>query len=483
MQNWLTKRVDLTPERTAITYAGQQLSFLQLSQAVEKLAQQLANKLDDNPRVAILTTNTLTGYEMILALQQLGRTVVLLNYRLAPTEIGYQLNDADVTQVLQTDSYTESLSHVQQLTFSEITAAPLAHVEFQSNFDLDQVTTIMYTSGTTGKPKGVEQTFGNHFYSAVGSALNLGLSADDAWVAAVPIFHISGLSIMMRSLIYGMEVRLYERFDVEQINADIMNGKVTTISVVPTMLKSLLNELPVGATYPSRFKTMLLGGGPSDLATLNKAQLAGVGVVQSYGMTETASQIIALDPKDALPKMGSVGKALFPVELRVAHMTTEGVGRVQVKSPTLTVGYLNKMDKYEASFEDGWFDTGDMGYQDAEGYLYLVGREGDMISSGGENIFPNEIEDVYQQLPEIKEISVIGVSDEHWGAVPVAVIEFNQGQELTHQALVHFGRQHLAHYKVPKTYYRLTNDWPRTASGKIQRYLLQKNTNLDDKIL
>ncbi|RRG18481.1 o-succinylbenzoate--CoA ligase [Weissella viridescens] len=482
MQNWLQKRVALTPTRTALRFNGVSLTFQELNTAVLTLAGKLARVLDDNPRVAVLTPNTLLGYEMILALQQLGREIVLLNYRLSPDELAFQIHDAGLTQVVQSDAYTGRLDAIQQVTFEQVQAQAPQGFEPVSEFALDQVTTIMYTSGTTGKPKGVEQTFGNHFYSAVGSMLNLGLTASDVWIAAVPIFHISGFSIMMRSLIYGITVQLYERFDAGKINRDIMTGDITTISVVPTMLKDLLQTLPAGQQYPDNFRTMLLGGGPADLATLRQAQAANVEVVQSYGMTETASQIIALDPADAIAKMGSVGKPLFPVELKLAYPNDRGIGRVQVKSPTLTVGYLNQPEKFAASFEEGWFDTGDMGYLDDDGYLYLVGREGDMISSGGENIFPDEVESMYREMPGIKEIGVVGIPDEKWGSVPVAFVDVEPGVNVSAADLITYGREHIAHYKVPKAFYRLTQAWPRTASGKLQRYQLQQFIENDGKI-
>jgi O-succinylbenzoic acid--CoA ligase len=220
---------------------------------------------------------------------------------------------------------------------------------------------------------------------------------------------------------------------------------------------------------------VLLGGGPTDMPTLERASKLGVAIVQSYGMTETASQVVALAGEDAVRKLGSVGKPLFPVEIRVKTTADAQTGRVQVKSPTLTVGYLNNEAKYQAAFDDGWFDTGDMGWFDEEGYLYIQGREGDMISSGGENVFPDEIESAYAALPEIETIAVAGVPDEKWGAVPVAYIKFVPGQSLTQATLRAFGRQQLAHFKVPAKFVTVT-DFPRTASGKLQRHLLAEQS-------
>ncbi|CAM2743849.1 o-succinylbenzoate--CoA ligase [Weissella confusa] len=473
MENWLTKRAMLTPNRMAVRFEDTTLTFAEMRQRVLTIAGQITQHIDGNERIALITPNNLTGYLMILAIQQLGKTVVLLNRRLSPREMAFQLDDAEITTVIQDDRFVGELPAAKQVAFAEILATAAEAINPVADFDLDKVTSIMYTSGTTGNPKGVMQTFGNHFYSAVGSALNLGLTPDDVWLAAVPIFHISGLSIMMRSLIYGMGVSLYERFDVAKINAELMAGQVTTISVVPVMLKQLLAQLPEGAKYHDRFRTMLLGGGPTDLTTLEKATAAGIEIVQSYGMTETASQVIALDAASATQKLGSAGKPLFPVEVRIQKATdNDKVGRIQIKSPTLAVGYLNRPDKYAESFVDGWFDTGDMGWLDDDGFLYVEGREGDMISSGGENVFPDEIESVYGEATAIDQISVVGIPDERWGAVPVAFLSFKSGETMDFDSLRTFGRERLAHYKVPARFF-VTDNFPRTASGKIQRHKLR----------
>lgn len=476
MENWLSKRAYLSPDAPAVQYGSQELTFKELQVAVLALAGKLVNVLDGNQRVGLLTRNNLMGYELILALQQLGRQIVLLNSRLADDELAYQISDANLSQVLVDDQLQYQLA-VEQLSFTTIKNTQGKTVEPVVEFDNDQVTTIMYTSGTTGKPKGVLQTFGNHFYSAMGSVLNLGLTDQEAWLAVVPIFHISGLSIMMRSLLYGMKVVLVEKFSATDINHLLLDGQATIMSVVPTMLTALQADLSLGQRYPKHFRTFLVGGGPIDRTDLEHAQASGATIVQSYGMTETASQVVALDPKDAVKKIGSVGKPLFPVSLRIKTNDTSvnAVGRVQLKSPTLTAGYLNQTKKYLASFDEGWFDTGDWGYLDSEGYLYIVGREGDMISSGGENVFPDEVEAVYRALPEVDEVAVLGEKNQEWGQVPVAIIRFKAAASLSSEALRAYGRQHLAHYKVPQTFYLDQGTaFPRTASGKLQRYQLAK---------
>lgn len=477
MDNWLKKRADLTPNRTAIVMGDTAYTFAQLAHRVARMATTVKAQLPMNTtRVAVLTTNSLQGYLVLLALQHLNIQIVLLNRRLSINELTYQIQDAQVQQVFVDAQF--ALAHRQNLPGDVIELDRLVGDDVATEateVDLNHVTTIMYTSGTTGRPKGVQQTFGNHWHSAIGSALNLGLHADDRWLAVVPIFHISGFSILMRGLIYGMTVELHEKFDPMILNERFLSGEVTRVSLVPTMLKDVLASQSANTTYPQALRTVLLGGGPVDRLTLAQAQQRGMQVIQSYGMTETASQIVALDMQDALRKNGSAGKPLFAVQLKIADATgatshgAQESGYIWVKTPTLTPGYLHDNQRLATDMVAGWFKTGDYGYLDEEGFLFIQGREGDMISSGGENIFPDEVEQAYADYPDLDKISVVGVPDERWGAVPVA---FVSGQNLSRSDLRAYGRERLAHYKVPQRFYRL-NDWPTTASGKVQRVKLR----------
>lgn len=468
MENWLTKRARLTPARVAVSAGQQQLTFAEVASKAAGIAGKIASLqgVQRHNRIALLTRNNINGYLVIMALQQLGQTIVFINRRLSVAEINYQLSDADVDIVLTDDAYNQKLCVQQQVKFSDLPSGePITPV---NDYPDDFVTSIMYTSGTTNHPKGVMQTYQNHFMSAMGSALNLGLTANDAWLAVVPMFHISGFSILMRSLLYGMRVVLVEKFDAAKINDLLINDTITTMSVVPVMLKTLLAELPDDVNYNKQFRAMLLGGGPTDKQTLQQAQAHQLPIIQSYGMTETASQVVALAPEDIQAKSGSVGKPLFPVsiDIRDAHGQSTSVGNIWIQTPTLTPGYLNQPEQLKKNMSSGWFNTEDFGFFDTDGFLYIQGRQGDMISSGGENIFPDEVESVYAKMPGLENIVVIGVPDEKWGAIPVAVVS---GTHLSLAALRDYGRERLAHYKVPKQFYR-AKTWYRTASGKVQRH-------------
>ncbi|MFC6171598.1 o-succinylbenzoate--CoA ligase [Loigolactobacillus jiayinensis] len=466
MENWLSKRARLSPEKIAVRAGEQSLTFAELQQQVLQQAGRI-QQLAPSGRIAVLTDNSLTGYVTILAVQQLDVAPVLLNQRLSVDELTQQLADAAVTLCLTADKLVRPLP-IKVVSFSQLAQQKPLVVTPPTEFTATTVASIMFTSGTSGHAKGVLQTYGNHFYSAIGSVLNLGLTTEDAWLCCVPLFHISGLSIMLRGLIYGMTVVLVDHFDAEEINHLLCTQPITTISVVPYMLQKLLQTLPQTQHYQAAFRCMLLGGGPIDRATLAECQQRQIPVIQSYGMTETASQIVALDFANAARKLGSAGQPLFPVQIKI-----DAAQHILVKTPTLAAGYLDQPEIWAKQLHAGWFDTDDIGYLDDEGFLFVQGRSGDMINSGGENIFPGEIEAVYQQHPAVKSIVVASATDKTWGHVPLAYLQLNSAISVTE--LRAYGRQHLAHYKVPRDFYLVT-DYPRTGNGKLKRRALSPQT-------
>ncbi|GAF40343.1 O-succinylbenzoic acid-CoA ligase [Agrilactobacillus composti DSM 18527 = JCM 14202] len=288
--------------------------------------------------MGILGANTLATYTLILACWQLGRPIALFNFRLAPAELTTQLKDAQPAVLLVDDSLPDwpgTLAHLPGpiLSYPQLAQGPRASFTPVAEFNNHQVADVMYTSGSTGTPKGVLQTFGNHFYSAIGTGLNFKLTSDDAWVCAVPLFHISGLSILLRSLIYGLGVYLEPKFDPVHINQILVDQQGTIVSVVPYMLQQLLAHLPAGAHYNPHFKCLFLGGGPIDPQTLERCVQRGIPVVQSYGMTETASNVVALSFADAPNHICSAGKALFPVDLAIDSAIPRPLGKFCSRVP------------------------------------------------------------------------------------------------------------------------------------------------------
>ena len=468
-QNWLLKQAATQPNQIAIDDGNERLSFAELKKQVEVLVGKI-DHLNPGSRVGILATNTLMSYKLSLAIMCSGRTIVWLNWRLAGEELERQIKDSGLQLCLVENSLWRSGMTDPFKSYSAFLITSADPGELIPVFKSNWVASIMYTSGTTGRPKGVLQTFGNHFYSAVSSALNLGLSSADKWLCVAPIFHISGFSIIMRGLIYGMTVRLVEKFRAEEIERILANETVTIMSVVPFMLKKLIQQQNKTNThYNSAFRCMLLGGGTIDRETLEACLQRSIPVVQCYGMTETCSQIVALRSADALLKLGSVGQPLFSTQLKLSKD-----GEILLKTPALTPGYLNLPDKLPSKMIDGWYRTGDIGHLDKEGYLYIDGRADEMLISGGENIFPQEVEQVYQRYPQINEVAVVGQNDSVWGQVPVAFVVSDR--RLSPTKLINYGYEHLARYKVPQ-HYIFVSELPKNASGKIRRFMLREKLN------
>ncbi|MCD7131762.1 o-succinylbenzoate--CoA ligase [Limosilactobacillus balticus] len=468
-QNWLLKQAATQPNQIAIDDGNERLSFVELKKQVEGLVGKI-DHLNPGSRVGLLATNSLMSYKLALAIMCSGRTIVWLNWRLASEELERQIKDSELQLCLVENSLWRSGMTKPFKSYSAFLMTSADPGELIPVFKSNWVASIMYTSGTTGKPKGVLQTFGNHFYSAVSSALNLGLSSADKWLCVAPIFHISGFSIIMRGLVYGMTVRLVEKFRAEEIERILANEAVTIMSVVPFMLKKLIQQQnKTNIHYNSAFRCMLLGGGTIDRETLETCLQRSIPVVQCYGMTETCSQIVALRSVDALLKLGSVGQPLFSTQLKLSKD-----GEILLKTPALTPGYLNLPDKLPSKMIDGWYRTGDIGHLDKERYLYIDGRADEMLISGGENIFPQEVEQVYQRYPQINEVAVVGQTDPVWGQVPVAFVVSDR--RLSIAELINYGYEHLARYKVPQ-HYIFVSELPKNASGKIRRFMLREKLN------
>lgn len=473
MPNWLMQRAFLTPERTAIETRESTYTFLQLHEKVLLCCEHLAYlQVKKGTKVAVLMKNSMEMVIAIHALSYIGAVAVLLNTRLSREELLWQMEDAEVSCLL-TDEEFEG-EQVPVYLFTELAALPKEQGTVQNEFVLEETMTIIYTSGTTGKPKGVMLTYGNHWWSAVGSSLNLGLRDDDCWLACLPFFHVGGLSLLMKNIMYGMRVLLVLKYDPDFIHEALQTRGVTMISVVSKMLTDLLERLQED-TYSPSLRCVLLGGGPAPRPLLETCVAKGIPVYQTYGMTETSSQICTLAADYMLTKVGSAGKPLFPCQLRIEQGGREAsvgtAGEIVVKGPNVTGGYFNREEATRASIHDGWLHTGDIGYLDEDGFLYVLDRRSDLIISGGENIYPAQIEEVLLMHPAVLEAGVVGVSDERWGQVPVAFVV--KSKEITAEELIAFCEDKLARYKVPKEVHFLS-DLPRNASKKLLRRELRQ---------
>ena len=350
--HWLDKQNELNPDHIALeTPEGTVMNFNELRRESLEMAESLLEKgIKPGDHVALLAENSSEFPICIHALSYVGATIVLLNIRLTPNELVYQLNDAQVNCLI-TGKQTEGKA-LEVLDEAEAPVIPAFRMDkvarkavtdrahFSKEIDLDQVFTMMYTSGTTGRPKAVMHTYGNHWYSAIASALNLGTGSKDKWLLCLPMFHVSGFSVLMKSVIYGMTVHLVNHFDESTINEAIIERGVTHISVVTVMMQRLMHNLQEGF-YPEHFRCMLLGGGPVPEPLLQEAASKGIPVFQTYGMTETSSQIATLSPESANQKIGSAGKPLSLAQLWIDNNNAGEVGEIIVKGPMVSSGYYN----------------------------------------------------------------------------------------------------------------------------------------------
>ena len=484
MPNWLHKRSELTPERIALRSEDEQYTFAQLNEGSKKMAQRLARLgVKENDHVALLMNNNICTVEIIHGLEYLGAVMVLLNTRLTSFELTWQLKDSKTTFLIYDGDYEETVAVVvlgnhalQVAAVDQLLALKGKDAPLKYEIALEQLHTIIYTSGTTGNPKGVMLTYGNHWWSAVASALNLGLHNNDCWLLCVPVFHVSGLSILMRSVIYGISVDIHEAFDPVKVNKAIKHNQISIISVVGVMLTRMLGEL-IDLSYPDTLRCVLLGGGSVPQSLLQQSKKGNIPVFQTYGMTETASQIATLGPDYLTSKLGSAGKALFPAQLKIIKDEKEQgageVGEIVVKGPNVTKGYYGNQQETSKTIKDGWLYTGDMGYKDEDGFLYVLDRRSDLIISGGENVYPAEIESVILMHPAVEDAGVAGRYDEKWGKAAVAFVKVKRDQKVTEEELREFCRMKLAGYKVPAAF-NFVDELPRNAANKLLRRKLWK---------
>ncbi|HLI07620.1 MAG TPA: o-succinylbenzoate--CoA ligase [Ktedonobacteraceae bacterium] len=493
LPDWLGRCAENNPEQMAVQCEQERWSFAELDRRVTELARRLATLgVQEGKRVALLAANGLPYVALVHALTRLGAVLVPLNRRLTIEELCWQLHDVrasllvcDDNDALLAAEIRSSMPSLPVATLGEeskrgevvLSQLPAKDVSLRTLIDLDAAQAIMYTSGTTGQPKGAIITYGMLWWNAVGSALNLGHRLDDRWLACLPLYHIGGLSILMRSVIYGISVVIHKKFDPASINRSIFEDDITIISVVAVMLQRMLANLDSdwgGESYPARLRCVLLGGGPVPYPLLETCMRRAIPVVQTYGLTESASQAATLSPVDAVRKPGSAGRPLPPVQLRIMHeggqrpAEPDEPGEIFLKGPTITPGYIGSPEATERAFHDGWFATGDIGYLDKEGYLFVLDRRADLIISGGENIYPAEIESILQAHPTVKEVGVCGLPDGQWGQVPVAFVVPEAGSTISVGELLDYAAQRLARYKRPRAIYPV-EQLPRTSSGKLRR--------------
>ncbi|MDR7555407.1 MAG: o-succinylbenzoate--CoA ligase [Armatimonadota bacterium] len=479
--DWLAYRARVAGGRLALVAGDEHLTFADLDRRAAGLARRLAGLgVAAGDHVAVLLRNGPAYAETAFALARLGAVMVPLNTRLATPELAWQLADsgarwllseerlaAQARQAVGDGTVTPGASRL--LLVEAVAREPEADARLQERIDLSQVQGIVYTSATTSRPKGAQLTFGNHWWNAAGSALHLGVRRDDAWLAVLPFYHVGGLALLWRCVLYGIPLVVHEGFDADAANRAIDAGGVTMVSVVATMLQRML-DARAHRPFPPSLRCVLLGGGPAADALLERCAALGVPVAPTYGLTEAASQVATLPPDEFARKRRAAGRPLFPVEVRI-DAPPGAVGEILVRGPTVMVGYWNRPEETAHALRDGWLHTGDLGYLDADGDLVVVDRRDDLIVTGGENVYPSEVEAVLRAHPAVADAGVFGVPDPEWGQVVAAAVVARPGAQVDVAALQAFCAARLARFKVPRRIW-VVDDLPRSTGGKLVRRAL-----------
>ncbi len=436
------------------------------------------NGLEKGDRVALLGSNDPSYVIYLLALWTLQAVPVPINNRLLREEINDQISFADCKFLLYGKSYNDVIRNfkVRSLKLENINDLPSLKCEgFLLDTDPAKTALILFTSGSTGSSKAVVFSFKNLIKSAETGNSYFRHTHEDIWLAALPFYHIGGFSVIVRSFLFGTGLALSETTGHKDLKNAFHNYNPSLSALVATQLKRLLDE---NAKPNPALRHILLGGGFIDPGLVRKALENGWNVSKSFGTTETSSFVSILTKENFYGKPDSAGKALPSNKIRIVdeanNILSEGVsGEIVIDGDSVALGYLNNKTETEKKFRGNAFYTGDYGYLDRDGYLYIEARRSDLIVSGGENINPNEVEKIISTHPDIKEAFIFGKEDEEWGYIICAALVLKDRKQLTLEELKLFIRHKLPSYKHPKKIYLLDN-FPKTEMGKIQKEKLKE---------
>ena len=492
LSGWIDRHAALTPERTAIRFPGRDLSYGAMAEAVQRLAAAMAaSGLKRGGCAAYLGVNSPEMLVLLFACARLGALFMPLNWRLAGPEHRQMLEHCPPSLlfvepqfVAQIDASKASLGSVTAIAFGEAQPGWIAYGDFLARaagpgaraLDLAPATPLLicYTSGSTGKPKGVLLSQDALAWNAANCIAMHGLTSEDRILTTLPLFHVGGLNnLTTPALQAGCTVVLHPKFDVDACFDAIERERITLTVLVPAQLDMMMASPRWQCADFASLRMITTGSTIVPPRIIAAVHARGVPLVQIYGSTETCPIAACLKAADAMRKAGSTGKAATHCELRVVDddgkpVAQGATGEILVRGPNLMSGYWNAPQETAAALVDGWFHSGDMGHFDAEGYLYVDGRRKEMIISGGENIYPAEIENVLAECQDIAEASVVGRPDARWGEVVVAVVAPKTGRDLTPASVLQLLEGRIARYKHPKEVV-FVGELPKTALGKIHK--------------
>lgn len=495
--DWLGRREKLTPNKVALIdtlHDNRPITYREWSRAVNRTARFLQERLRvrKGDRVAILAHNCVEYLDLWFALGRIGGIMQTLNWRLTPHELEGLLRNGGPVALVYGEEFAETVNQLRErlpdlrcyvalgrpaapndLLFAERASFPDGPLP-EVDLDWDDPWVICYTGGTTGLPKGAVLTHRAITANAVNTVITWGLTADDVTILNAPLFHTGGLNVFTAPLVYaGGTSIVCKGFAPDQVFDLIQNAGVTVFFGVPTMFIMLQQHARWETADFSRLKLVISGGAPCPMPVFEKFWARGVPFRTGYGLTEAGPNTFWLPPEDAQRKPGSVGFPLMHIDVRIVHpdgseCAPGEVGELVIRGPHVFAGYWNNPQATAEAIRDGWLHTGDLAMRDEEGYHYIVGRLKDMIISGGENIYPAEVESVLHSHPAVAEAALIGVPDEKWGEVGRAIIVLQPGAQVSEEELIAFCKERLASYKVPKSVV-IVDELPKTAANKVDK--------------
>lgn len=495
---FLSKRAMLSPNQEGLVGEGVRFTFKELNERSNRLAHAMRKLgVGHGDRVGVLALNEVEYYDLLFGLGKIGAILVPVNYRLAGPEMAFILSDCGAKVVVLGKEYIEIADTFRSdipaqefvaimddppdwaKSYGALTGAePVDEPEIEGGDD--DVLCILYTSGTTGRPKGAMLTHANNFHSSVTMKATLG-DTGNTFLVALPLFHIGALGGVPMFVHFGQKAVLLRSFDPKRFLELIEEEKVTGFGSVPAMLM-FLKLVPDFKKYSwESIQIILVYAAPVPVTLIKEYSAAGIEVRQLYGLTECTGPGTVIDSENAITKAGSCGLPFFHSEIRLVDddgkdVGSDELGEVIIRADNVMKGYWNLPEETEKAIKDGWLYTGDLAKLDDDGFLYILDRKKDMIISGGENIYPAEIEDSLLAHPQVTDVGVIGYPHEKWGEAVKAIVVKKEGEDLTEAELIDWCKGKMGKFKIPKTVV-FAAAIPRTPTGKILKRELRKEYN------
>ena len=508
---FLTIANAICPDKTCIVFEGDRYTFSQLNDRVNRLGNALLNLgVQKGDRVAMLQVNTNQCVEVYFAVSKIGAIYVPLNFRAKGNELAYMLNSSESNTIFAGERYLSLVESIQpeistvknfisldkpqegMLYYEDIIKAAPEDEIFTDIGDED-TTILMYTAGTTGFPKGVMLPHNSFSIYVLENVTPADPISEDSNILTVPLYHVAGIQAMMAAIYGGRTLVMERQFEATEWMDLVQQEKVNRAMMVPTMLKMLIDHPEFSNFDLSSLKVITYGAAPMPMPVIQKAVelFPGVSFINAFGQTETASTITTVPPEDhdltgteeekakKLKHLSSIGKPMADVEMKVIDedgkdLPQGEVGEIVARGPRVMSGYWKDEEKTAKTKDaEGWVHTGDIGYMDEDGYFYLAGRATDMIIRGGENISPEEVESVLLAHPKVEDGAIIGVPDDQWGEVPLAVVVAKKHEDVTAEELMEHCRANLASFKRPRAVV-FTDELPRNPMGKILKKQLRE---------